>query len=260
MQASIISSVYAPKGYVYDGLLAFSTADIVNIIPGGVARSTLDLADIPLPVGALPVNMTTSGAGGLDVGVRAAQTNYAIYVIMDPAGSVVSGLASLSFTAPTLPSGFTIYRRVGAISLNSASGIRPFFMSGLGLTRRIWWQLTQGAISDTSCRALNAGNATVSTAIAAANRFFFPTSPEIWTLMTFVSAVPGSACILGPTGVTAILNQVAVIAQVAAVAAQDRGIVANVGSGSPRTISYSVPLAADAANVWIQGCTDQLAA
>lgn len=257
MQASIITSPQAPRGYVYDCRLSFNTADLVNV-GTGFARDSTSQVDIPV-ASALQVNMTTNGAGGLDTGARAAQTNYAIYVIMNPATGQVAALASLNFTTPTtLPAGFTVFRRVGAISLNSASGIRPFFMSGLGPLRHITWNLTQGAISDTSCRALNAGNAIVSTVITAANRFFFSTSPDVFVLGTFTSANVGTAGQCGPTGVASILNQVAIIAQVAAVAAQDRGSVSNVAGAG--TISYQVPNAADALSLWVQGCTDQLAA
>lgn len=254
-QSSILTSQPVPRGYVYDGRLVFSTADVVNILPG-LVRDSANGVDIPF--GALQVDMTASGAGGLDTGARAGQTVYAIYVIMNPATFAVAAIASLSFVAPALPAGFTVFRRLGGISLNTVLGIRPFFMSGLGTVRTLWWNLTQGPIGDTSCRVLNAGNATVSTVIAAANRFFFPTSPEVWAQVTFVSATPGTAMVLGPTGVTAILGQVSMISQVAGIAAQRSGIVANVAVGG--TLSYSVPNAADQANVWVQGCTDQLAA
>jgi len=256
MQAAIITSAPFPQGYVYDCRLSFNTADIVNVL-AGAARDDANTADI-VSASTLPCNMTVSGAGGLDTAARAAQTNYAVYLIMNPATGEVDTLASLNFTTPTtLPAGFTVFRRVGAISLNSASGIRPFLMSGLGATRDITWNLNQGAIGDTSCRALNAGNATVSTVIANANRFFFSTSPIVRLLGTFVSAVPGSAGSCGPTGLASLAGEMAIICQVGAVAAQDRG---QNTLGAAGTISYIVPLAADALNIWVQGCVDQLVA
>lgn len=254
MQAAIVSSPQLPRHYMDDCRPFFDTADVTDIQPG-VCRDSTGAVDIVSPV-AVPVDMTASGAGGLDTGARAAQTNYAIYLIANTSTGAVDGLASLDFVTPLLPTGFNVFRRVGAVSLNSASGIRPFFSVWPGRIRWITWNLTQGAISDTSCRALNNGAATVSTAIGTANRFFFPTTATIRALATFVSANVGTAGQLGPTGVTAILNEIAVIAQVAAVAAQDRGFVTNVGSGSPRTISYQVPNGADQFSVWIQGCDD----
>lgn len=259
MQASIVTSPQLPQGYVYDCRPSFNTADIVNVLAGRV-RDHANTADIVNP-STLPCSMIVSGAGGLDTGARAAQTNYAIYLILNPFTGQLNTLASLNFVTPTtLPAGFTVYRRIGAISLNAVSGIRSFFCFGLGTTREIWWNLGQGPIADNSLRCLNAGAATVATVITAANRFFFPTSPTIGLLGTFVTANVGTNSSLGPTGQAALNNQMAISASVAAVVSQDRGMVSNVGTGSPSTISYSVPNAADALNLWVQYCTDQLAA
>lgn len=71
----------------------------------------------------LTVNIATSGANGLDTGAEAASTPYYTYVIYNPATVTVAGLLSASATSPTLPSGYTYYRRVGAVLNNSSSNL-----------------------------------------------------------------------------------------------------------------------------------------
>ena len=62
-----------------------------------------------------------SGAGGLDTGTPLVSNWYAIHIICNEAGTLVSSLLSLSATSPILPSGYTRFRRVGWVR-NNASG------------------------------------------------------------------------------------------------------------------------------------------
>lgn len=61
----------------------------------------------------LTLDVTTSGANGLDTGSVAASTWYSIWVIYNPTTNTVAGLLSASATAPTMPSGYTFKARVG---------------------------------------------------------------------------------------------------------------------------------------------------
>lgn len=72
-----------------------------------------------LSVGAnsLVINTTINGANGLDTGTLAGSSWYYEYIISN--GSTVAGLASLSATAPALPSGYTFFMRVGAMRTDS---------------------------------------------------------------------------------------------------------------------------------------------
>jgi hypothetical protein len=60
------------------------------------------------------INLGTTGANALDAGTIAIDTWYAIWAISKPDGTT-AGLASTSFTAPTLPSGYTMKARIGAV-------------------------------------------------------------------------------------------------------------------------------------------------
>ncbi|MBW4460430.1 MAG: hypothetical protein KME47_09345 [Nodosilinea sp. WJT8-NPBG4] len=58
-----------------------------------------------------------NNVGGLDTG-NIANTTYHCYAIFNPATSANDFIFSISATAPTLPSGYTHYRRVGSIIRN----------------------------------------------------------------------------------------------------------------------------------------------
>ncbi|MDH5664735.1 MAG: hypothetical protein OEY10_00355 [Nitrosopumilus sp.] len=65
------------------------------------------------------VDLTVSGAGGLDTGSEANSTQYYLYVIFGTSGSNL--LLSLSATAPTMPAGYTYKRRISS-TYNDGSG------------------------------------------------------------------------------------------------------------------------------------------
>lgn len=78
----------------------------------------------------LQLNLSTSGANGLDTGVLAASTWYAVWVISDGATTAVIG--SLSATAPTLPVGYTYAARIGWIRTDSSANKYPLSMVQVG--------------------------------------------------------------------------------------------------------------------------------
>lgn len=67
------------------------------------------------------INRTISGAGGIDTGVVTANTFYYLYIIYNPTTTSVDGLMSLNSSAPSLPAGYTYYRKVGAQTTNASS-------------------------------------------------------------------------------------------------------------------------------------------
>jgi hypothetical protein len=78
----------------------------------------------------LNIALTTSGKNGLDTGAEAANSWYFIWLIKNPVTGEVAGLLSLSATAPTLPSGFTLKRLVGAARNDGSSNLVPFHQVG----------------------------------------------------------------------------------------------------------------------------------
>lgn len=80
------------------------------------------------------IDVTTNGAGGLDTGSVSAGNWYSEWVIANPnAGGTWSCLASLSATAPTMPSGYTFKARVGwnrYLTANAVTGFQRLIQVG----------------------------------------------------------------------------------------------------------------------------------
>ena len=92
----------------------------------------------------LTVDITASGANGLDTGSEAAGTWYHLWVIYN--GTTVAGLLSASATSPTLPSGYTYKGYVGAVYNDSGSDFDDFHQeNGRGNYNSNKTALTNGA-------------------------------------------------------------------------------------------------------------------
>lgn len=81
-----------------------------------------------IETGDLTVDIAASGANGLDTGAEQADTWYYLWVIYN--GTTVAGLISASSTAPTLPSGYTFKRLIGAARNDSSSDFYNFEQIG----------------------------------------------------------------------------------------------------------------------------------
>ena len=124
-----------PLGYVHGAVPSNNVAspgDAIDI-SAGLVRDVTNVDSMVLDPGAT-IDFTVNGAGGLDVGVLAADSWYSLWVIKDPAGPV-SVLGSLSELAPTLPAPFTLQRRVGWARTNGAGAFFPFLYVGEGFFR-----------------------------------------------------------------------------------------------------------------------------
>lgn len=75
-------------------------------------------------------NIATVGAGGLDTGLVSANKWYAVHLITNAAGTLLASMFSLSGTAPTMPSGYTLFRRVGWVRTGATSNILNFTQTG----------------------------------------------------------------------------------------------------------------------------------
>jgi hypothetical protein len=112
----------------------FDATGPVNLtcLSGQCADSTnaliIDLAgSLNKGVGAWAVG---NASGGLDTGTIAANTWYHWYVIRRADTGVVDLMFSTSFTAPTMPSGYTHRRWIGAFRTNASSQWIPFHQTG----------------------------------------------------------------------------------------------------------------------------------
>ena len=107
-------------------------------ISAGEARDSTNLNDIILEAASSPatVDITLSGVGGLDTGVGAINSLYAIYIIGDSTKfRETAGLLSRNHTAPILPFGYDMVRRIGVARTGGTVVFLPFNQSGTDQTR-----------------------------------------------------------------------------------------------------------------------------
>ena len=98
-----------------------SAATTLTLKSGLRCRDSTDAYNIDLDADVNAV-ITSSGAGGLDTGAEASSKWYAAHALADSSGANTTKLIlSLSSSAPTKPSGYDIWRRVGWVR-NDGSG------------------------------------------------------------------------------------------------------------------------------------------
>lgn len=145
---------------------------------------TADQAVMINPTGNVPIyasavsvtiNTTTTGANGLDTGSRANSTWYNLFLISN--GSATAGLASTSATAPTLPSGYVYYVRVGAMRTDGSAN----FYRSRQLGSRAQYKVT--AATNTAAMPL-VSNGTVGT--------YSSTTPT-WVSTSLANFIPPTA-------------------------------------------------------------------
>ena len=76
------------------------------------------------------IDLSASGANGLDTGAEQISTWYYYHVIYNEDTEAVAGLFSLSSSAPVLPTGYTHFALCGAARNNSAGDLRTFSQVG----------------------------------------------------------------------------------------------------------------------------------
>jgi hypothetical protein len=130
------SQAYMP-GHL-DGLkVTFNTVSTVDIEPGTM-RDSANTANIDV-LATLTADIAVSGVNGLDTGSESSSTWYALYAIKNIGLGTVASLLSESFTSPTLPVGYDVFRRVGAVLNNSGSSFPLFRQRGVGRDRVVYW-------------------------------------------------------------------------------------------------------------------------
>lgn len=127
------------------------TADQVILQGTGVAYKASAVS--------LSISLASSGAANaLDVGAVAASTFYYVYVIYNPTTVTVAGLASLSATSPTMPSGYTMKCLVGCVITDATVNKYPNKYKQYGRSGRFhiganisgYPQIASGALGSTT--------------------------------------------------------------------------------------------------------------
>lgn len=130
-----------PPGTLYGLTLSNNGSDATNDIDiaVGAARDSTDAANIDL-LSALTKRLDASWAVGTNqgmldgtesvAGTPDTSTWYYIWLIKRPDTGVVDVLASESATAPTMPTNYTLKRRIGAVYRTSGAAIKAFRQRG----------------------------------------------------------------------------------------------------------------------------------
>ena len=103
------------------------------------------------------VDITASGANGLDTGSEANSTWYYGHIIYNPTTDTVAGLLSLSWTSPTLPSGYTFSAPIGAVYNASDGNFRPCDQDGLSVLWRTYGRVVSSG-TESSPTATSVGS------------------------------------------------------------------------------------------------------
>ena len=168
----------ALPGYV-DGLgLEYVDDRTVTVSAGRATAAAEDfLIGLDAPV---TIDLTASGAGGLDAGAEAPDTWYAVHVIGDTSGvNPASALLSTSPDSPTLPPSYDRSRRVGWVRNDGPGDLLRFLWRGVARSGICWWDVNQEDLS-----ILYAGTATDWTAVDA-GAFVPPNAREAELIVWF---------------------------------------------------------------------------
>ncbi|MFT4117455.1 pyocin knob domain-containing protein [Bradyrhizobium sp.] len=121
------------RGYI-DGLtLSTAGSSSTFAVAAGVATDSTAYDSMEL---ASSISKTTSawavgsGNGGLDTGSIATNTWYHVHLIKRVDTGVVDALVSLSPTSPTMPTNYTLARRIGSMKTNGSSQWTQFTQMG----------------------------------------------------------------------------------------------------------------------------------
>lgn len=121
------SSASVFPGALYGLTLANNSTQKIDVAAGSCADSTG--AKLITVAATKTVDFTTTGANALDTGAIASSTWYHIFAIMKADGTV-GVLGSTSPSSPTLPSGYTYFRRIGSAMTDGSSHFLSFTQVG----------------------------------------------------------------------------------------------------------------------------------
>lgn len=189
------------QGNLYvDGLQTIQSGDFTQRIFAGQARDSTNSNDIVVP-NALQINIDTIGPNGLDQGILAPQTFYAVYVIGDSTGANPSaGLFSLNYkTSPLMPVGYDLFRRIGWMLTTATIQVKTvrLWQMGTGKTRTYYYDAANPIV-------LTNGHATSPTAVSVASAFPIAStaaganlSVEAYAIVTYTTASSANTVTFG---------------------------------------------------------------
>jgi len=147
------SSSSFPPGYITGLTPSWTSATVIGVSDAGYARDSTNAADITLS-GAFTKGTGSwtagTGNGGMDTGSIASSTAYHWYVIKKDADGTGDLLFSLSATSPTMPAGYTYFRRIFSMKTNGSTQWTQFVGRSFGKPAQILWDVAVQDINVTN--------------------------------------------------------------------------------------------------------------
>lgn len=193
---------------------------------------------------ALSISGSAAGINGLDTGLLAASTWYSVWVVSD--GVNISGVLSLSATAPSLPAGYSYKARVGWIRTDASANKYP--LSTLQCGNRAQYVLAGGNVSNLPILAAGAGG-NISTPVyvaVAVSAFVPPTASAITLSLTSGGGTPNSA-MAAPNARYGALNSLS----------NPAPLVTGLGSGSNARVTVSGEFVLESSSIYYVSDTAQ---
>lgn len=148
------------------------------------------------------INTATTGAGGLDTGAIAVSTWYSIWRIGKTDGTR-SFLFSLSSTAPTMPSGYTLKARIGWFRTDGSANKFPFGFTQYG--RRAQWLVAAGSNIASPYLMASGTSVAVWTAVAT-GAYVPPTASKIQVTLSCLNIFSNAGFSVAPNNAYASTN------------------------------------------------------
>jgi hypothetical protein len=154
-----------PRWYLERLNITWESDTTLTIMPGS-CRDEDDNVDITLDV-VITNDNGAVGANGIDVGVPANSTWYYVWLIRDISGAnPVASLVSLSATAPTMPAGYDVRRRIGSVRVDANGDYLKFFQSGFGFQKFYQWDAESSDVGVNEITVLFNGGALAYAAVS----------------------------------------------------------------------------------------------
>ena len=177
-----------------------------------VAATQSGVEPVAAGTGPITVNSAVNGAAGLDVGVLANNTFYAVYAIGDSynvnPGSV---MISASLVSPYLPSGYDMFFRIGYVKTDGSAHILSFRQDGAGLDRWMWYDAPIAT-------SITAGSSATYASVDASAGLPEKVATMVRWYCTFTPTAAGNGLTLVPGTSTATLGYASATGSVGAVA------------------------------------------
>lgn len=190
------TNIVSPINTLYGFNLSFVSTSSINIQPGTISLQISSGNYIIVnSTSTLNISSLITGIGGLDTGSIAVNSWYYIYLIYNETTKTLNGIMSLSSSIPLLPTGYTLYRRIGSIKTNqNTTNILGFSCIGNSSDKSFYWT----TFPNTGTTILSGGTATTSTNIPIGTTACSPIASSVFIKYQY-TANTNISCIIGIT-------------------------------------------------------------